>query len=553
VQGVRAHALRFAPGSVARPPKGGVALALSIVLTLSVLPALAQPFPRFEDVTAEAGIEHRYEGEFEFMVGGGVAAFDCDDDGLPELLLAGGSAPAQLLRNRSAPGALRFEPVGGAHALDAVTGAYPLDVDADGRSDLMLLRVGENVLLRGLGDCRFERANERWGFDGAGAWSTAFAATWEAGEDWPTLAVGNYIDRDHPEAPFGGCSANTLHRPAPGGGFAPALALEPSYCALSMLITDWNRSGVSDLRISNDRQYYLRNDDRSGGEQLWRLGRPPSPYGEADGWSRLQIWGMGIASADVSGDGLPEVYLTSMTDQKLRTLDLDRVARLDEVVPIYRDIAFASGVTGHRAEHGPDAGLSATGWHAQFGDLNHDGLLDLFVAKGNVAAMAGFALADPDNLFLNAGDGTFIDGAEAAGLLGYGRGRGAAVVDLDLDGWLEVIVVNRGEPAQLWRNLGTAEGGGSVQLRLQQPGSNRDGIGSWLEVITPAGRSERELTIGGGHAGGSLGWLHLGLGEADRALVRVRWPDGGVGPWQRLDAGGLYRIERGRVEATPWP
>jgi hypothetical protein len=197
--------------------------------------------------------------------------------------------------------------------------------------------------------------------------------------------------------------------------------------------------------------------------------------------------------------------------------------------------------------------MPSTGWHAQFADLNNDGLLDLFVVKGNVDAMAEFAMADPDNLFLNAGDGTFVDAAEAAGLLGYRRGRGGAVVDLDLDGWLDVVVVNRGEAAQLWRNLGTAGGAGNwLQFRLHQAGGNRDGIGSWVEVVTPAGRSERELTVGGGHAGGVLGWQHVGLGAAGAALVRVHWPDGGLGPWQRLEGGGFYLLERGRAGAVRW-
>ncbi len=63
--------------------------------------------------------------------------------------------------------------------LDDVTGAYPLDIDGDGLTDLAVLRAGENVLLRGLGDCRFERGNERWAFDGGDARTMAFAATWE--------------------------------------------------------------------------------------------------------------------------------------------------------------------------------------------------------------------------------------------------------------------------------------------------------------------------------------------------------------------------------------
>ena len=130
------------------------------------------------------------------------------------MLLAGGASPAKFYRNASTRGgALRFKAETSGLELDKVTGAYPLDIDSDGITDLVLLRVGENVVMRGLGGCRFERANEAWGFDGGDAWSTALAATWEHGADWPTIAIGNYIDRHEDISPWGSCTDNWLHRP----------------------------------------------------------------------------------------------------------------------------------------------------------------------------------------------------------------------------------------------------------------------------------------------------------------------------------------------------
>ena len=101
-------------------------------------------------------------------------------------------------------------------------GAYPLDIDSDGMMDLVVLRLGENQLMRGLGDCRFEGANEAWGFDGGDAWSTAFAAIWEKGQTWPTLAIGNYIDRKEEAFPWGSCTDNWLHPARRASGFARA-------------------------------------------------------------------------------------------------------------------------------------------------------------------------------------------------------------------------------------------------------------------------------------------------------------------------------------------
>ncbi len=128
-------------------------------------PTAALPAPRFVEEAAAAGIAHTYDGEFEFFVGGGVAAFDCDDDGLAELYFAGGVNPAALYHNDSAAGGpLAFSALPDpATDLTGVVGAYPIDVDGDGAIDLAVLRSGENVVLRGLGGCRFERANEALG------------------------------------------------------------------------------------------------------------------------------------------------------------------------------------------------------------------------------------------------------------------------------------------------------------------------------------------------------------------------------------------------------
>src|SRR2546425_1939355 len=159
-------------------------------------PSVALAAPHFVEETAIAGVEHTYDGGFEYAAGGGVAVFDCDGDGRPDLYLAGGSGAAALYRNDSPiGGALRFtrirDPV---TDLAGATGAYPIDIDGDGTTDLVVLRNGENVLLRGLGDCRFERANERWGFNGGTTVTTAFSATWEAGATLPTLAFGKYVN-----------------------------------------------------------------------------------------------------------------------------------------------------------------------------------------------------------------------------------------------------------------------------------------------------------------------------------------------------------------------
>lgn len=502
--------------------------------------------PHFIDATAASGLQASYDGEWQYMVGGGVAAFDCAGDGRPSVLVAGGKSRAKFFRNVSRPGAPKFAPETSGLELDAVVGAYPLDIDGDGNVDLVVLRVGEVDLMRGLGGCRFENANAAWGFESQDAWWTAFSATFEKGEKWPTLAFGSYVDRTK-DQPWGACTQNLAYRPArvdgePQRRFAAPLKLSPSFCPLSMLFTDWNRSGTPSLRVSNDREYY-----EGGQEQMWRLapGEAPKLYTEAEGWKYLRIWGMGIASYDLSGSGYPDYFLTSMADQKLQRVDRPEGGAPSG--PGFTDVAFPKHVTAHRPYAGGDLRPS-TGWHAQFEDVTNSGLVDLFIAKGNVSEMKDFAAKDPSNLLMQRADGTFVESGEAAGIVSFAPARGAALADFTLDGAVDILVVHRNAPALFWRNE-TPALGHWIEMRAVQTGANRDAIGGWMEVKAGGRVQRRELTVGGGHAGGQLTWVHFGLGEAREAEARMIWPDGTADAWSSVEADGHYLLRRDETPA----
>ena len=410
-------------------------------------------------------------------------------------------------------------------------------------TDLAVLRNGENVLLRGLGGCRFARANETWSFDGGNVWTSAFSAKWEGSAALPTLAIGNYVA--DASGAYGYACQDNAACPAGriGRDLCAGVTLSPSWCPLSMLFSDWDRSGRVDLRVSNDRQYYPSDE---GQEQLWRVapGEAPRSYTSARGLAATPAQRHGHRQLRrhrrrLSG-GLPHQPGSQHAP--------DAGGRGDPTeLP---DIAIERGVDATYPTG--DKSLPSTSWHDEFADVNNDGRIDLFVAKGNVAAMQDYALKDPNDLFLGQPDGTFIDEAKAAGVYSVASGRGAAVVDLNLDGLLDLVVSNRVANAELWRNVGAGSSkhpqpmGDWLALQLNQPGPNHDAIGAWVEVKVGDQTLTREVTVGGGQAGGQLGWIHFGLGSTDTATspqVRVQWPDQ---EWGSVAAGGRQHLRHHR-------
>lgn len=473
-----------------------------LAFACALVAPMAQAAPQFQDLSANLP-HHVYDGGWEHFVGGGLAVFDCNGDALPDVFAAGGANPAKLLRN---DGNFQFSALD-IPELKGVTGAYPINIDGDGFSDLFVLRVGGNRILKGLGDCAFREASAEFGLPKDDQWSTAFTAWWEDGADRPTLAVGNYVDRSDPDGPFEACDSNMILRPAATGYVAEPHT--PGFCPLSILAARDARGRLS-LRLSNDRHYYV-----SGGyEQMWDIAERRF-LDEGDGWKNVALWGMGIASRDLNGDGRDEVMLTSMGDQVLQFAQSDGT---------YKAARYSIGSYAQRPHVGDD-GRPSTGWHAEFGDVDNDGDADLFIAKGNVDQMPSMAMRDPNNLLMQGADGTFSEAALEAGVASAERSRGAALVDFDLDGRLDLIVSNRRAPLELYRNV-TEQTGSAITVDLRQSGPNRDAIGAVITVTRGDTVQSVQQVIGGGHGGGQLLPRHFGLGSAREAQVSVRWPDG---------------------------
>jgi hypothetical protein len=129
---------------------------------------------------------------------------------------------------------------------------------------------------------------------------------------------------------------------------------------------------------------------------------------------------------------------------------------------------------------------------------------------------------------------------------------------LNLDGMLDLVVVNRRENVTLFRNVGWGDASSSLPMgnwlaiKLSQPAPNLGAVGAFIEVRKGGRVTEREVVVGGGHAGGQLGWIHFGLGPHAQAQVRVQWPDGERSPWMEVDANSFLLVERGQGDPRVW-
>jgi len=412
----------------------------------------------FSDVSEVSGIS--VSAVDPVLMAGGVVWFDYNNDFYPDLLFVNGKLPLRLYRNDWDGTFTDVSEKSGLLSVANTMGAVAEDLDGDGYKDLFITTfAGEpNVLLRNKGDGAFENISFTAGITHV-AYSSSATIGDPDGDGDPDIYVANYLNGT--EASDGG-QPNFLYRNDGDFRFtevAEELGLADVGCGLGATFTDVNSDGRQDLYVANDFGYLILANEMF--------------VNEADGFkaratrngSAATINAMGIAKGDYDNDGDPDLYITNIREN-----------------PLFNNVDEGSFFSYASAQAGVDL-PELTSWGTSFTDFNLDGLLDLVVTNGQIAeAVNG---PEPMTLFLNEGDGGFIDVSEASGMEEVKLiGRGLAVADYDLDGLPDMAMnavqeeVNGLERARLLHNTST-------------------GTGHWLAVSSPFGAQRMELYTSG--------------------------------------------------------
>ena len=530
--------------------------------------APAPDLPVFEDATVSSGLGFRNEASptsqkylLESMVGG-VAALDFNRDGFLDLYFVNGAAledpmPAGETPDKSDPrfwnrlyrnnGDWTFADVtrqAGVAGDFYGQGVGVGDYDNDGFPDLFVANYGGNILYRNHNGSTFEDVTEKAGVRGGG-WSAGAAFLDYDRDGWLDLIVSRYVVWDFQDNPYCGerkpgyrsyCHpkhfapiSHLLYRNLGNGAFEDVsensgIAASPGK-GLGMAVNDYDGDGWVDVLVANDsapQQLFRNQGDGTFTEEGLLAGVAYDEDGKT-------FAGMGIDFLDYDNDGLPDVFINALAHQKY--------ALFRNIGTLFEYHSGPSGVSGISALH--------SGWGAKFFDYDNDGRKDIFVAQGHV--MDNIELTQPDvryleplSLMRNTETG-FVDVSAQSGadFLVPRAARGAAVGDLDNDGFLDLAINCNRQPAVILRNRGGANHW--LMIDLVGKKSNRDGLGAKVRVTAEAvGEQFQFVSAAGSYLSSGDKRAHFGLGASTQAkLVEITWPGGKI---QRLEDVGADQI-----------
>jgi hypothetical protein len=563
-------------------PLGGLAAAglVAAVVACSSRPGPATPPAEdpgpvwFDDVTDAVGLTFTHDagpvGDFPLyqVVGSGAALFDYDNDGRLDIYLVQNGGPNSTAKNRlfhqKADGT--FEDVSAGSGLDVAgygMGVAIGDVNNDGLPDVVLTEYRSVRLFLNNGNGTFTEVTAPAGL-GTVHWPTSASFVDFDRDGWLDLVVVQYVDFDPSQHCSGSGGRNdfchprvfppTVTRlfrnlgPGPDGKVkfqdvtvASHLAERPGP-GLGVLCADFDGDGWPDIFVTNDgaaNHLWINQRDGTFREEAVERGCAYNAAGRPEA-------NMGVVFGDVDGDGLPDLFVTHLT-QETNTLWVQGPAGR------FTDRTRASGLATPQRR--------ATGFGVVLGDFDLDGRPDLAVVNGRVvrpltATKSGFAWADyaePNQVFANLGSGKFTDRSTAEGpFCGTPRvGRALCGGDVFNRGRIDLLATYVGEPARLYRNVAPSTGHW-LGVRAIVPEWKRDAYGAVVTVSAGGQKWTRLIQPGSSYLSSSDPRAHFGLGPADTVdSIRVTWPDGKIEQFPGGPADRHLTVRRGEGTAVP--
>ncbi len=564
-----------------------------------------KPLAYFTDIAKQAGLTmtNTFGGVTtkKYIIettGTGVAIFDYDNDGWPDIFIVNGTklegppvnvkdAPSNHLYRNNHDGTFTdvTEKAGLAHA-GWGQGVCVGDYDNDGFEDLYVTYYGKNVLYHNNGDGTFTDVSEKTGVAGSGkAWGTGCAFVDYDRDGHLDLMVANYVDFDLSTTPAPGERSTCIWKGAPvmcgpqglpgaknilyhnrGDGTFEDVTIKShidqtdGHYAFSVTTLDYDDDGWPDIFVACDSTpsiLYHNNRDATFKDVAITAGAAFNEDGRAQA-------GMGSAAADYNGDGRLDIFKTNFSDDTATLYRNNGDGTFD-------DVTYAAGLGLH---------TQYLGWGTMFFDFDNDSWPDLLLVNGHVypevdSQHLGSNFQEPRVLYHNNGNATFTDISATAGpgINDVSSSRGLAIGDLWNDGRLSAVVSNMNAPPSLLVNqvrnanhwIALRPIGSFPALKVQSrivPGaaespatrSNRDAIGARIRVKAGARTLVDEVRSGSSYISNNDMRIHFGLGSATKVdWVEVRWPSGLVEKFNSLKVDTLHTLKEGTGTPVPNP
>jgi len=511
---------------------------------------------RFQSSTLNMAVHNGATGAkhlIETMIAG-VAVFDYDGDGWPDIFVANGAAiPSleksgpeyenKLFRNNHDGSFTDVTRKAGLAGSGYSMGVAAADYDNDGNVDLFVTGVRGNTLYRNRGDGTFEDVTGKAGLGEKGKWSVA-AGWFDYDNDGRLdLFVVRYVQWDPAKEIFCGyaekgirqyCNpklyqplANALYHNEGNGRFRDVsresgIAAYPGK-GMGLAFGDLDGDGKLDVFVANDTMPNFLFHNRGDG----RFEEAGATAGVAYNDDGVALSSMGVDFRDYDNDGLDDVFITALSN---------------ETFPLFHNLGGRFGDATYPSGIGKTS-LPWSGWSCGMFDFNNDGYKDLFTANGHVMdneeLTSSRSSRQPNTVFVNQGNGTF----ETELLPGEAMHRGAAFGDLDRDGRVDVVVTRLNEEPIILRNV-SENIGHWVEMRLEGTKSNRDGIGARVQLVTASGKQWNRATTCVGYGGSSDRVVHFGLGtDAVIRSIDIEWPSGIHQTLRNLMADRYYNVK----------